>query len=294
MSILNRPSDGLLSVLLALRRALLTYGVQTENALLELVAPASVIDTPEMAKKTLTRWKQLGFFSEVDGQISLSDVIASIALDDMNTLRAAVLRLILLPENNAALLSDSTDDTEGSRAVDCTRALAWSLVQDPYTFPNTHRSGELLQNTQGVQPVVFVNDVRWHGFVEWAVFVGTAWTASRTLVPSPAFAIRSVLDDIFQENAEVSQGDFFRRVATLLPILDGGTYRTAVEAQIARPWRQPQANETSLSLSAALLTLEQEGTLRLEARSDAPMRKLLGPGGSESRSVSHVVRAEAA
>lgn len=294
MSILNRPSDGLLSVLLALRRALLAYGVQTENALLELVAPASVIETPEMAKKTLTRWKQLGFFSEVDGRISLSDVIAPIALDDMDGLRAAVLRLILLPENNAALLSGSIDDSEGSRAVDCTRALAWSLVQDPYTFPNTHRSGELLQNTQGVQPTVFVNDVRWHGFVEWAVFVGTAWTTSRTLVPSPAFAIRSVLGEIFQENAEVSQSDFFRRLATLLPILDGGTYRTSVEAQIARPWRQPQANEVSPSLSTALLTLEHEGTLRLEARSDAPMRKLLGPGGSESRSVSHVVCAGAA
>jgi len=294
MSILNRPSDGLLSVLLALRRALLAYGVQTEDALLKLVAPASVIETPEMAKKTLTRWKQLGFFSEVGDKISLSDAIVGIALDDMDALRAAVLRLILLPENNAALLSSSIDDSEGSRAVDCTRALAWSLVQDPYTFPNTHRSGELLQDRQGVQPTVFVNDVRWHGFVEWAVFVGTAWTTSRTLVPSPAFAIRSVLDDIFQENPEVAHGEFFRRLATLLPILDGGTYRTAVEAQIASPWRQTRANEISPSLSAALLTLEHEGTLRIEARSDAPMRKLLGPGGSESRSVSHLVHAGAA
>jgi hypothetical protein len=294
MSILNRPSDGLLSVLLALRRALLAYGAQTENALLELVAPASVIETPEMAKKTLTRWKQLGFFSEIDDKITLSDAIAPIALDDMDALRSAVLRLILVPENNAVLLSGSIDDSEGSRAVDCTRTLAWSLVQDPYTFPNTYRSGELLQSTQGVQPAVFVNDVRWHGFVEWAVFLGTAWTTSRTLVPSPAFAIRSVLDNIFQGSAEISQGDFFRRLATLLPILDGGTYRTAVEAQIARPWRQSQANEISPSLSAALLTLEHEGTLRLEARSDAPMRKLLGPGGSESHSVSHVVHAGAA
>ena len=212
MSILNRPSDGLLSVLLALRRALLTYGVQTEDAILELVAPASVIETPEMAKKTLTRWRQLGFFSEVDGQISLSELIAPIPLDDLDGLRAAVLRLILAPENNAALLSGSIDDSEESRAVDCTRALAWSLVQDPYTFPNIHRSGELLQNTQGVQPAVFVNDVRWHGFVEWAVFVGTAWTTSRTLVPSPAFAIRSVLCEMFRESAEVSQGDFFRQL----------------------------------------------------------------------------------
>jgi len=294
MSILNRPSDGLLGVLLALRKALIAYGAQAEASLLELVAPASVIATPEMAKKTLTRWTQLGFFSESEGKISLSDAIAPIPLEDLDGLRAAVLRLILLPDNNAALLSGDVDDNEGSRAVDCTRAFAWALAQDPYTFPSSYEGGEELQNDQGVLPKVFVNSTRWNGFVEWAVFVGTAWRTSRTVVPSPAFALRSVLGEVFDGSAELSEHDFFGRLAAILPILDGGTYRTTVEGQIARPWRVPLSHDVSSSLSAALLTLEHEGALRLEARSDAPARSLLSPGGVESRPLSHLVRLGAA
>ena len=65
MSILNRPSDGLLSVLLALHRGVLAYGPQSEAALLDLVAPSTVVPDgkPDMARKSLTRWTQLGFFS---------------------------------------------------------------------------------------------------------------------------------------------------------------------------------------------------------------------------------------
>ena len=294
MSILNRPSDGLLSVLLALRKALVAYGAQTETGLFELVAPGSVIATPEMAKHTLTRWTQLGFFSGSDGQIGLSDAIAPIPLEDSDGLRVAVLRLILLPDNNAALLSADVDDSEGSGAVDCTRALAWSLAQDPYSFPSSYDDGEKLQNDQRILPKVFVNSTRWNGFVEWAVFAGTAWRTSRTVVPSPAFAVRSVLGEVFHEAAELSEHDFFWRLAAILPILDGGTYRTTVEAQIERPWREPLSHEISPGLSAALLTLEHEGVLRLEARSDAPARRLLGPGGMELRPVSHVVQLGAA
>jgi hypothetical protein len=288
MSILNRPSDGLLSVLLALRKAVIAYGAQPYDELVELVAPASVT-TPEMAKHTLTRWTQLGFFSESDGKIFLSDAVSTFPLDDLDGLRAAVLRLILLPDNNADLLSGEAEDDERSRAVDCTRALAWSLAQDPYTFPNSFDDGEDLQNHQGIAPKLFANSTRWNGFVEWAVFLGTAWRTLRTVVPCPTFALRSVLGEVFQGSTELSEHDFFWRLPIILPVLDGGTYRMTVEGQIARPWRKLLGHEVSPSLSAALLTLEHEGAVRLEARSDAPSRRLLGPGGMESRVVSHVV-----
>jgi len=224
----------------------------------------------------------------------LSDAVSPIPLEDLDGLRGAVLRLILLPDNNAELLSGKAEDSERSRAVDCTRALAWSLAQDPYTFPSSYDDGENLQNHQGVAPKIFVNSTRWNGFVEWAVFVGTAWRTSRTVVPSPTFALRSVLGEVFQGSTELAERDFFWRLPTILPVLDGGTYRTTVEGQIGQPWRKLLDHEVSLSLSAALLTLEHEGTLRLEARSDAPARRLLGAGGVESRSVSHVVRLGAA
>jgi hypothetical protein len=292
MSILNRPADGLLSVLLALRRALIAYGKQPEEDLLGLIAPSSVVTDgkPDMARKTLTRWKQLAFFSDVDGVIALSEPIARIDTDDLDGLRVAVLRLILAPENSATVLGEDCDDGEGSRAADCTRALAWALIQDPYAFPSTYKTGEALQDKQGVKPKIFINDTRWNGFAEWAVFLGIAWSALQNLVPSPAFAIRKMLNDVFLGAGELPQSEFFLRLAGVLPIVDGGNYRKAVEAQMSRPWRKEIPAEVSPSLSAALLTLEAEGTLRLETRSDAPSRMLLGAAGRELRLISHVVK----
>ena len=166
MSILNRPSDGLLSVLLALHRGVLAYGPQSEAALLDLVAPSTVVPDgkPDMARKSLTRWTQLGFFSSDDGIVTLSPAIATVAPNDADRLRAVVLRLVLAPENNPAFSLAGDDDQEGSKASDATRALAWVLAQDPYTFPSGHKNVEQLQSSQGVEPTPFVNDTRWFGF----------------------------------------------------------------------------------------------------------------------------------
>jgi hypothetical protein len=294
MSILNRPSDGLLSVLLALRSALLAYGSQETSALLDLVAPSSVVPDgkPDMARKTLTRWTQLGLFTETDRVISLSSSARSIGADDLDGLRAVVLRLVLAPENNPGLLVEGGDDQEGSKASDCTRAMAWVLAQDPYGFPTVYSGGvESLQHEQEVRPKAFVNDTRWVGFAEWAVFVGVAWSAPKSdFVPCPAFAVRSVLADVFSDKTELAQAEFFTRLAECLPVVDGGRYRAVVEGQTARPWRNQSANEISPSLSAALVALEAAGTLRLEVRSDAPTRMLLGRAGRELHSISHLVR----
>lgn len=294
MSILNRPSDGLLSVLLALHRGILAYGPQSEGALLDLIAPSSVVPEgkPDMARKTLTRWKQLGFFlTDAQGAITLSPTIAAVGPNERDRLRSAILRLLLAPENNPAFSLTSDEDQEGSRASDATRAFAWVLAQDPYTFPSRYPDVERLRSGQGVEPTPFVNDTRWGGFSEWAAFLGVAITNAKVgLVPNPSFAVRTALDEVFGSVDELAQADFFTRLARALPVIDGGQYRAAVEAQTPRPWRTYRANEVSLSLSAALLTLEASRVLRLEMRSDAPTRVLLGRAGRELRSISHCVR----
>lgn len=296
MSILNRPSDGLLSVLLALYRALLAYGSQTELQLLQVCAPSTVVPDgkPDMARKTLTRWKQLGFFVEVDGLVHLSPEIAEIDVDDLNSFRAAVLRMVLLPSNNPALSTDPDEDVENNRASDCTRAMAWALAQDPYSFQILvgHRAVEAQENAQGVNPPLFKNDTRWPGFKEWATFLGIAWPTSKGIVPDPAFAIRAVLPEVFSGVTELPQDVFLQRLVDMLPILDGGTYRRMVDDQIARPWRRGIENQLSASLSLGLLTLEAREEIRLEARSDAPQKILLGRGGRELRPMSHLVRLE--
>ena len=296
MSILNRPSDGLLSVLIALRSGLLAYGPQSEADLLALVAPPSVVSDgkPDMAKKTLTRWKQLGFFCETRDAIGLNPSVASIAADDMDGLRAAILRLILAPENNPGLQSSDGEDDDRSMASDCTRALAWVLTQDPYSFPSVYSGVELLQSRQEISPRIFANDTRWQGLAEWAVFLGAGFTSSRSgLTLCPAFALRVFLDDVFEESTELPQEEFFLRLANALPIVDGGQYRVIVEGQIANPWRNQLPSEVSPSLSAALEALEAAGTLRLEMHSDAPTRMLLGRAGAEAHRITHIIRTRA-
>jgi hypothetical protein len=294
MSILNRASDGLLSVLLALRNALLECGPLDETTLLNTAAPPSLVDKPEMARKTLTRWKQLGFFVETaDNAVGLAPQIASIRIDEEVPLRAAVLRLVLSPNNNTSLDGGESDNDDGSRASDCSRAMAWFLAQDPYSAPIRYKNGaETLQDQQGVSPRLFVNETRWVGFVEWAPFLGAATLGDkRGLVPNPSFALRASLDGVFVGKDEVPQSEFFARLAAALPVVDGGTYRIAVEAQTERPSFARLPTQVSPGLSLALLTLEASGALRLEARSDAPMRMLTGRNGRElNRRVSHVVR----
>ena len=87
--------------------------------------------------------------------IHLSSTIAGIAPDDLPSVRAAVLQLVLANENNPAFMQDNNEDHEGSKASDCTRAIAWVLAQDPYQFPASYGGVESLQNDQGVNPRPF-------------------------------------------------------------------------------------------------------------------------------------------
>lgn len=295
---MNRPSDGLLSTLLVLWRAVRAYGPGTEQDLLRLVVPATLATgQQDLAAKTLLRWKQLGFFVEKEGRIHLSEEVATIGPDDLDACRAAVLRLVLLPANNPEFEADSDATVEKSKASDCTRAMAWAMAQDPYSFPSKYKYGaETLQDDQGVSPRLFSNETRWQGFMEWATFVGAGFTAARVgFVPVPWFAVQTMLATVFGEARSLAQADFFERLAECLPIVDGGSFRLQLAEQTSRPWRTESGagTEVSPTLSAALLTLEALGVLRLEERSDAPQRMLLGAGARPIHRVSHIERLEA-
>jgi hypothetical protein len=300
--ILNRASDGLATVLVALCRALAAYGPQPEERLLALCAPKTVVgDKQDMARKTLTRWTQLGLFSDNAGLVSLEPTSAALSVEDLEGFRCAVLRLVLRKENNPALATGSVDGDEvhqGALASDFTRAAAWLLAQDPYAFEpiweverDAERGVSPLVSKQDVKPSPFTNNTRWDGFADWATFLGVARNAARVhFVINPASAIRGVLDEVFADSSELGEDTFLLRLAEALPVIDGGAYRTVVERTIGRPWRIVSKREVSPSLSAALLDLEAAGVVRMETRSDAPQRMLLGRGGRELRVFSHVMR----
>jgi hypothetical protein len=293
VSILNRPNDGLVSVLVALRNGLYSYGPMSDDELLELVSP-SALGSKDLAKKTLSRWKQLGAFGvDPKGRTTLGPGISALSIEDIDALRTAILECVLEPENNPDLVGNQDDEQEASKASDLTRALSWALAQDPYTFPYNWAGVESLQNEQGVIPRILVNDTRWHGLVEWSLFLGFCTPNQRAgVMLNPAFAIRAVTPRIIS-SSELGAPDFISGIARALPVLDGGTYRQVVEGQIARSWRTVTAQALSPSLSLALLTLEAEGLFQMEMRSDAPSYVLVGRSGREIRTVSHMVLGEA-
>ena len=294
MGILNRQSDGLLSVLVAIRRTLIAYGPLSEDRLLSLCAPPSVVDqTDMMARKTLLRWTQLGVLVSAGGRIELAEGLKRIEADDLTQVRRQLLRVVLSPANNPAFSRESaTAFDEATGASDFTRATAWLLSQDPYTFQTPWESVDDLQNRQEANPRIFTNSTRWDGLKEWGDFLGVAWPSpsGTGVIPNPAFAILGVLDEVMGGLAESPQDDFLSRLADALPILDGGTYRRMVEEALPRVPRPVGKDHVSASLSLALLQLEASNEIRLETRADAPYRLLIGRRGRELRRVSHVLR----
>jgi hypothetical protein len=299
--ILNRASDGLATVLVALRRAVAAYGPQSEDRLLDLCAPTTVVgDKQDMARKTLTRWTQLGMFIVDAGTVSLDTATAALPADDIEGFRRAALRLVLRADNNPGITTNSADGDEvhqGKLASDFTRAASWLLAQDPYAFEpiweverDVERGVSRLVSSQNVKPSPFTNNTRWDGFADWATFLGIGRRAARIgFVINPAFAVHGVLDEVFGGLEEMGQEPFLQRLGDALPVVDGGVYRAAVESTIGRPWRIITNREVSPALSAALLHLEAAGVVRIETRSDAPQRMLLGRGARELRAFSHVM-----
>lgn len=296
MSILNRPSDGLVSVLIALRRAVIAYGPLDEDKLLQLCAPdAGPIKDSGMGRKTLTRWKQLGVFEPTaNARITLSADVKGIVADDLATLRATLLRLVLAEQNNPGLAAERSDDeearTEQTRSTDFSLAAAWALAQDPYTFATSHPQAEALRTSQGLENRLFSNNTRWNGFVEWAMFLGIGTSVGGNLVLNPWFALASVLEEVFRGRSELTYEQLLTDLADALPILDGGRYRQVITAQVAQPWKTFRDNEASPCLSLGLRTLQEKKILHLDSRSDAPECTLLGRGGRTLSTFSHAVR----
>jgi hypothetical protein len=294
MSLLNKASDGLASVLIALHRTLSVYGPQSEEDLIAIVAPPNMLGSakPDMVRKTLTRWRLLGFFdTDAENKLRLAASIPPSSTSNEDELRAAILELVLRERNNTGILPPETDDEKEERfsdASDLTRAASWMLAQDPYTFPDGLDEAERLQSEQRFKSA-FVNITRWSGFREWAVFLGLASTPGGRIVPNPAIAVRTALLGSLGNLGESPINSLIDDLGSLLPVLDGGRYRLEVQAQMGNPWREQSPHEISPSLSVAFLTLDASKEIRLDSRSDAPQRTLLGPRGTPLRQVSHIV-----
>lgn len=302
MSILNRPSDGLVSVLVALVRTSIVIGTMHKNKLLDVCSPASLGDgKQDMATKTLNRWIELGLFT-----ISEKDDV-KVAEDHRGKLRKAhatvdsiaevAREIVLSPANNKNFWSD-----EENRSADFSRALCWMLAQDVHQFVPTSYSQveqEALEQANSADAIIFQNDTRWSGYVSWATFIGfgrsDSGKASGGFITDPTPAVAGAVKLLLPKKKEVPVIEFLAALSDSLPVLDGGDYRKEVEGKL-RPekWKAPASTDVSSSLSRALLRLRSQRILQLEKRSDSDAQvRLIGRGGSVAQTVTHVQRGDA-
>jgi hypothetical protein len=290
VSVLNRPSDGSAPALLVLWRALRALGPTPRDRLLALCAPESVgVDT---ARKTLTRWTQIGLFIGEENKLRLAAPFDTLELEsegDHRRFRAEVRRLALSVGSNADFLRPEPGGT-----ADLTFALAWLLSTDVNADHlrslgdiQTFEEAQVSPIGAGDNKYALQNDTRWGGFRDWAAFLGFGWNISPFQL-DPTEAVEDELQDAFAGRSELSIESFVAQIAARLPVLDPGEYSVRARERATDGWRPIKRHEVSPALTRAMLRLEDAGRIALESRSDADSRQLLGVAFAGIRSVSHV------
>ncbi len=292
MSILNRPSDGLFNVLIALTRCLVSQGSMTRQKLLDLCIPKSLDPKQDMAIKTLNRWIELGFFdSDEKDLVSISEPFKqslSRKKYSLPELVRAISNRVFSEQNNANFW-----DSEENKSADFTRAQAWMLMQDVYAFsPSSYKEVEKAAAGQMLakEYSLFTNDTRWSGFSSWSEFLGFGNTMFGHFSIDPTEAIRPLLQSILPPKSSLPISDFVDALSLKLPVLDDGSFRKLVEEKVnTSKWDAPKANELSTSLSRSLLRFDADETIGLENKADAKDKRILiGRGKAQLDTVSHV------
>lgn len=112
--------------------------------------------------------------------------------------------------------------------------------------------------------------------------------SSGRYIVDPTRAVRRVLVDLFGDDKLLDGTEFLSRLASLVPLLDGGTYRTQVEARMADiEGKRDSARSVSLALSLALERLRLSAVIELISKSDDPDAFHMQVNGGE-RSVSSI------
>jgi hypothetical protein len=283
MSLLNIASDGLPNLLVLLHAAVIrTTKPMPEADLLEAVAPFAVVDDKgDKARQTLNRWCELGFFVQEQGFVSLPDKPISrraSTLDILPFTRKKACRLVMAEANNPDIWA-----SQGARAADLTRCLAWMLAQDVYRISfGDFESEESNQITDSAKQFM-QNSSRRAGLQHyWAPFLGFSRNSFGDI--DPTVAVRDALDDILGPGEGLPATAFVERLGTVLPVLDGGRWQQEVLQFVdivKLPRREP--GQLSTALSRAILNLWTAGNLMLKPRSDLGSSvTLTGSAGARS------------
>jgi hypothetical protein len=177
----------------------------------------------------------------------------------------------------------------GAHNDDLGYAAAWFLAQDPAQGGWTQsRVSDHIKDTQWSARTGISESGKYTCFRDWMTYLGFGWhlpsTSGRELLPDPTAHIRRRLPDVFDEpGQEMKFPTFIESLAGFSPVLDGGRFRRAVEAD--RPDR-PE-NHLSASMTLALWRLKEEHFIDLLSKDDAPSHLVLEEDG-ERHQITHV------
>lgn len=291
MTLLNRASDGLASVLVTVVRTLREVGPMERDALIDLLTPGSLgDDAAKRVRETILRWEQLGLFVESGSELALSPDYTNIVHEysdqpTMDELRRTTLELVL--KEGADQDSDLVDDAIiGSW---------WLLTTDPFSDPiGSWDEAQRVLARDFPNTVLIQNDTRWAGLLEWAHLWGLIQlqTSGSPVIPCPAEAIGWHLSDLLQGTKPLPVKTFLMRLHQRLPIVPlledapvDGPIGNKVPKQ-SRPFEE-QGARLSVSLSLALNTLREMGRLQLKNFDTASKWYLTDIEGAP---VTHLVR----
>lgn len=236
--------------------------------------------------ETISAGKSLGLWSKESNELQLQAETADVRSDDsseLDTSEEEATSLRLWKTVVEALWTESDNDDLGYAA-------AWFLAQDPAKGGWTqNRVSEHIKDTEWSNRTGISESGKYTCFRDWMTYLGFGWhvpgTSRRELLPDPTAHIRRRLADVFDDpGKKMTFPAFSEHLADLSPVLDGGRFRQAVEAdQPSRP-----ENHVSASTALALQRLEDEHIIELVSKADAPSHLVLEVDGAR-RQITHVV-----
>ena len=223
---------------------------------------------------------------EGDGDFRVSNFAAQIKENDFESLVYEVLF--------------NMESAKKLEQVEFLHSLAWLMTFDPGEPVNfSHEIAGKLDKSLGKN--VGLTDLAggketYANLLYWAVFLGfgefygasSEGRSSRLFMVNPTNIIRSKIQAIFAENDRLVITDFIDLVGNIIPVLDRGEAREAIERNLDKNYRIPE-NHISKALSLALKQLDHEKLIKLERHSDAESMSLDFGGMGQKESVSGVL-----
>lgn len=241
----------------------------------------------ERLRKNLDFWLEEGLWLKSEAGISPHSPFAN-----ERNLPGRVLRALIVNEPKETLL-------EGTRGQPFLLGITALLAQNKYTFVGKSTLtketvpgaiGLLLKDSvnEGERRQINLSNEAMT-FLEYAFFLGFVEPFMEGYLVDPTRAIESVLDSVMNNHSSLPVIDFISRLAEVLPMLDGGSYRHKVEPLItADNWTPNEPLHLSASLSQALVRLELAMQLKFEIRADDHQTVLLLMPNGQTRRISTV------